>query len=93
MDLGDRGGGHRLVVEAFEQFLDRAAELFLDDPARLAAGKGRQAVLKLRQIGGDRFPDQIGPGRQDLPQLDEAGSQFAQRRRQPLPRTARYVFA
>jgi hypothetical protein len=47
VDLRDRGGGDRRVVEAREQRVDRLAELELDGAPRLGAGKRRQVVLQL----------------------------------------------
>ena len=89
MDLGDRGGGDRRVVEAGEQRVDRLAELGLDGAPRLGAGEGRQVVLQLRQVGGDLFAQKIGAGRQRLAELDEGRAHLLQRRRQPLARPAR----
>ncbi len=88
MDLCDRGGGDRLIVETREQGVDRLAELALDRGARLASRKGRQMVLQPRQVGRDPFAQEIGAGRQRLAELDEARAHVLQRRRQPLARAA-----
>src|SRR5208283_1341851 len=57
-----------------------------DQRPRLAAREGRQAVLQARQVGGDRLAEKIGPGRQQLSELDEARAHFGERRGQPLAR-------
>ena len=48
VNLCDRGGGNRRFVEAGEERVQWLAKLRFDGGARRRAGKGRQAVLKLR---------------------------------------------
>ena len=83
MDLGDRGGcDRRSSSKRAEEFAERLAEIALDGGARLRAGKRRQTVLQLRQIGGDVLADEIGAGGERLAELDEARAQRLQRARQ-----------
>ncbi len=84
MDLGDRGGGDRGFVERCEQGFERPLELGFDRRARLGTRKRRQSILQGRQIGGDLLAQQIGPGRQQLAELDEARPHFVERRGKPL---------
>jgi len=63
-------------------------ELGLDQGARLAPGKGRQAILQQRQILGDLVAQEIGAGRQDLAELDEARPELGEGGGQPLARAA-----
>jgi hypothetical protein len=86
--LGDRGRRDRRVVEAGEERLDRAAEFRLDGAARLRAGKGRQAVLQFGKVSGQLLAQQIGPGREELAELDETRPQLGQRPGQLLARPA-----
>ncbi len=86
MDLGDRGRGNRGFVERGEQGFERPAELGLDRRPRLVPRKRRQAILEARQIGRDLFAEDIGPGRQQLAELDEARPHFVERGGEPLTR-------
>jgi len=86
MDLRDRRGGNRLVVEAGEDGRERLAKLGLDDAAGDRAGKGRQAVLQLRHVGGEFLAEQIGARRQQLAELDEARAERVQRGGEALTR-------
>ena len=81
VDLGDRGGGDGLVVEAAEQRIDRRAELVLDGGAGLRRGKRRQPVLEVREVARHGLADQVGAGRQRLAEFDEARPERLQRRR------------
>ncbi len=47
VNLRDRGGGDRLVLEAGEDVRQRLAQLGLDGALGLGGGKGRQAVLQV----------------------------------------------
>ena len=69
---------------------ERLAELALDRGARLGAGKRRQPVLQLREIGRHLLADEIGAGRQRLAELDEARPHRLQRHGQPLARPQRW---
>jgi len=72
VDLGDGGGGHRLVLEMAKQLLDRLAQLALDRRARLVAGEGRQMVLQCRQIGRHVLAQEVRTGGEHLAELYEA---------------------
>ncbi len=84
MHLRDRGGGHGLFVELREEGFQRPAEFARDDGARLGAGERRQTVLQLRQVGGDVLAQQVRAGRENLAELDKAGSEPLDRQRQAL---------
>ena len=89
MDLGDRSRCDGGVVERGEQCLERPAELGLDQRPRLASRKRRQPVLQARQIEGDLLTEEVGSGRQELAELDEARAQLAECRGEPLARARR----
>ena len=77
------GGGHGLA-ELHEQFVDGMAQFTFD--ALLGDGhrEGRQLVLKDAEFVGEVVTDDIGPGREDLSELDIGGAERrerAQRRR------------
>ena len=74
MDLGDRGGGHGLVVELLKQFLYRAAELVLDSCSRFCAAERRQSVLQLGQVFRQLIAEDVRACRQGLAELYEAGA-------------------
>ena len=76
-------------VERRKQHFERPAELGLDQRPRLASRKGRQAILQARQIEGDLLAEEIGSGRQELAELDEARPQLAKCRGEPLTRARR----
>ena len=90
MHLGDRRRGDRRSRRT-TRTARRAAARIRPRSARRAslAGKRRQPVLQPRQIGGDLLAEQIGAGRQDLAELDEARAQLAERRGEPLARPRR----
>ena len=90
MDLGDRGGGDRHVLEGGEEALRSARPNSASTMARAASpGKRRQTILQLRQVGGDLLAEEIGAGRQELAELDEAGAERVQRRGEALARPRR----
>ena len=89
VDLGDRGGGDRGFVKRGKQGFERPTELGFDRRARQGSGKRRQPILQARQIDRDLLAQEIGAGRQQLAELDEARPHFVERRRQPLARARR----
>ena len=66
VDLGDRCGADRHLVEFAEQGFERCAERGLD--RRLDRGKrlGRERVLKLEEVGRGGIADQVGTGGERL---------------------------
>ena len=85
MDLGDRGGGHRGVVEAGKKVFQGLSEFALDDGPGFRGGKRRQAVLQIRQIGRKFLAQKIGTGGQRLAKLDKTRPCFVEGPGQPLP--------
>ena len=76
VDLANRGRGKGLVVEAGEDFIDFVTGLGLE--GRLDAGKGVgfNLVLELTEGLDVGRRDQVRPGRQDLPHLDEGRAEL-----------------
>jgi hypothetical protein len=74
MDLGDRSGRDCGFVKRRKQRFDRTGELGLDQRTCLASRKRRQPVLQACQIKGDLLAEEIGSSRQELAELDEAGT-------------------
>ena len=89
MDLRDGCGRDRGVVEGCEQSSERTGELGLDQCSRLGSRKRRQTVLQARQIEGDLLAEEIGAGRQELTEFDEARAELVKCRGQPLARACR----
>jgi len=84
VDLRDRGGRQRLLLELAEHVVDLSAELRLDqlaDPRRVERG---DLVLQLAQLDHQAHRDQVGPGGHHLPQLDEGRTELLQRQPDPL---------
>ena len=79
MDLRDRRGGDRLLVELGEQFGERLAEVGLDDRLDLAETERRDAVLERAELVDDLGREQIGPRLHHLAELDERRAERAHR--------------
>ena len=71
MHLPDRRGRERLVVELGEQALDRLAELLRDRPLDVRVRERPDVVLEAAQLGDDVGRHDVGPGREQLAELDE----------------------
>ena len=69
--LADRRGGDRLLVEVEEQPLDRVAEILLDHALGLVERERAHVVLERTQLGDDVGRDDVGPRREQLPELHE----------------------
>ena len=89
MDLGDRSRRDGGVVERGEQRLDRPCELGLDQRPRLGTRERWELILQAGEIGCDLLAEEIGSGRQQLAELDEARPQLAECRGEPLARARR----
>ena len=87
--LRDRRAGQRLLVESREDLLERLAEsggrLLADDLDRHLG----DVVLKLLKLGNGLRRQQIGAGREDLPELDEGRTELLDRHPQALRRGVR----
>ena len=86
MDLCDRCGGDRGLIERCVERGERTLELGFDQGARLAPRKGRQAILQGCQIGGDLLAEEVGPRRQKLSELDQARAHLGEGGGEPLAR-------
>ena len=93
MDLGDRGGCDRAIIEFREQLIEGLTERVLDRPAGERAVERWQVVLQLRQVGGHLLAEQIRARGEALAELDEAGPKVLQRQREALSRSARGILA
>src|SRR5581483_11138629 len=69
--LADRRSGERLLLELQEEALERQPELCLDRPARLLERERPDVVLQRAELGDDVGRDDVGPRREQLPELDE----------------------
>ena len=84
VDLGDRGGGNRDIVEAREDLIDRPLPLGFENGPRLLDRKGRNLILELAELLDERAGNEVGPNGEDLPELDERGAQLLEREPDPL---------
>ncbi len=71
MDLSDRARGHRRLVEVFVDLFERPAELLLDRASHEVERERRHLVLHRRELVEQRLREEVGAGREDLPDLDE----------------------
>ena len=69
--LGDRAGCQRRGVDVVEDVLPRHAELLLHHLHDLLLGERRHVVLQRRELLDVLRRQQVGPRRQDLPELRE----------------------
>src|SRR5581483_10542684 len=69
--LADRRSGERLLLELEEEALERQPELGLDRPTRLLERERPDVVLQRAELGDDVGRDDVGPRREQLPELDE----------------------
>lgn len=76
MNLRDGCGGERLLVDEGEGLRQAHAELGGQDLLHLGERKRRHVVLQPRERLGVRLRDDIGPRRQQLPELDEGRPEF-----------------
>ncbi len=78
MDLGHRRRRHGPGLEAGKQLCHRLAEALFDNGYGLLFGEGGYIVLELGQLIGNITGQQVAPGGQHLPQLDENRTQLLQ---------------
>lgn len=69
MDLRHRGSGHGIGVEVVEHLVRH--ELLRQHLQDLGLRHRPSTLLQDLQLGGDLGRQQVGPGRQELPELDE----------------------
>ncbi len=70
MDLAERGGGQRRLVDR-DDFLRKRAELLVDDPPDRGERLRRHFVLEPRQLGGELLRQDVDARRQELAHLDQ----------------------
>ena len=87
--LPDRRGSHRLLVEVEEEPRDRVAELLLDHPLRFLERERAHVVLERAQLGDDVRRNDVGPRRQQLPELHERRTELLEHLPQMLPARGR----
>ena len=76
--LADRRGCDRRLAELDERLLERQAELALDDLAHLRERERAHVVLEPAQLGDDVRRDDVGPGREQLAELDERRAELVE---------------
>jgi hypothetical protein len=94
MDLGHRGGGDGLRVEARVELVERPAELVLDRAAHAIERERRDLIAEPRELIDERAREEVGARRRDLAHLDERRAEpraridqrHAERARHPLRR-------
>jgi hypothetical protein len=79
MHLSDRPRRQGVGVDAREHVLPWNAELLLHHRDDLRLGEGRDLVLKLCELCGERGWHEIRASREDLTQLREGGPELLQR--------------
>src|SRR6516165_6948641 len=89
MNLGNRGSRDCGFNKRRKQSFERKGELALDQRTSLRSWKWGQAILQARQIEGDLFAEEIGSGRQELAEFDEARPELGEGRGEALPRAQR----
>jgi hypothetical protein len=76
MDLGDRRGGQRLLVDVRE---DAGADVALDDRAELGERHGREVVDEPAELLEVDVGEQVGTRGEDLAELDERRAELLER--------------
>ena len=83
--LADRGRRDRLGSNSRNSALDRQPELPRDDQLDLLERERRDVVLEAAQLGDDVRRDDVGPRREQLPELDERRPELVEHLAQVLP--------
>jgi hypothetical protein len=78
MDLAERGGRDRLLLEGRKGLGDLDPELRGDDGMRLFIGEGLDLVLEPREGLQERGRQQVGPRGEELAQLHVRGAELLQ---------------
>mmetsp|Transcript_3030 Transcript_3030/g.8846 ORF Transcript_3030/g.8846 Transcript_3030/m.8846 type:complete len:243 (+) Transcript_3030:900-1628(+) len=81
--LPQAGCGQRPLVKGSKQHFRRSAQLCLDDGSHPLHRKRRHPILQLGKLLGELRGEQVRPGREQLPDLDEGGSQLQNGAPQP----------
>ena len=76
--LADRRRCHRYRVERREQLLDRGPQVLLDHALDVGVRERPNGILELAQLRDDLGRDDVGPGREELAELDEGGAELVE---------------
>jgi hypothetical protein len=76
VNLPDGGGSQRHWVEIREHGIDGPAELGLDDGGNDLRLQRRSGILELRQLDLVGRWQEVCPGRENLPELDEGRAEL-----------------
>ena len=76
IDLGERGGSDRRLVELAEDLGGIAFQLFEDDRPQFGEGPGLDGVLQFLQLEHQRRGHQVGPHAEQLAELHERRPEF-----------------
>ena len=79
MDLRDGSRRHRLGIDVGEQLARGPSQALLDQPQHRFHRHRRRAILQVRQLGDEVRRQDVRARRQDLPQLDERGTELGER--------------
>lgn len=79
VDLRHRSGGKRLGIERGERLADRFSQSLLDGGPHHFERKRRRLAVKPLQFGDPVGREKIAARGENLPELDEGGTQFLQR--------------
>ena len=79
VDLRHRNGGKRLGIERGERLADRFSQSLLDVGPHHFEREGRRLAVKPLQFGDPVGRKKIAARGENLPELDEGGTQFLQR--------------
>ena len=82
--LADRGRGDRGRIEVQEEPLERVAQIVLDHPLGLLERERAHVVLERSQLDDDVRRDDVGPRREQLPELDEGRAELVEQLAQML---------
>ncbi len=85
VDLADRGGGDRGLVEVEEEPLDRLAELLADHALGVRVRKRANVVLEPAQLEHDVGRDDVRARREQLAELDERRPELVEHLAEVLP--------
>ena len=84
MNLADRGGGQRFLIEGLKEFFRELPGLGFEYLPDLRIGKRGDLILEFGEFLNEGQRNQIGSGGENLAQLDKSRPQFFQRQPEPL---------
>ena len=78
VDLADRRGGQRLLLELEEEPPQRQVEIFLDHPLHVLERERPDVVLQAAQLADDVRREEIRPHREQLAELHEGRAEIVE---------------